>query len=93
MTEYANVWVSHKIIYSQSSTYMGLNCAGPHTCGFFSNNYNICIFILQIFKYQEKLLFNERSQVELGFEFRFYPNHFSFLVLGESFINSFLKQR
>ena len=40
MTEYANVWVLHKIIYSQSSTYMGLNCAGPHTCGFFSNNNN-----------------------------------------------------
>ena len=63
----------------------------------FFTKYSTCIFILQMFKLTKcggKLVLDLRSQYveskELGFESWFYPNYFSFLSLGESFINSFV---
>ena len=60
----------------------------------FFSKYQTCIFIVQIFKCGEKFVFYKPSQYvaskELEFQSWFYTSCFCFLLLGESFINSFI---
>ena len=66
---------------------------------FFSNKHSAYFFFLKIFqltKCGEIFVFNWRSEIveskELGYEFWFCPNCFSFLPLCESFISSFVSE-
>ena len=84
-------WWLFKIICNWFLNNTGLSCVGPLTCLFFSTN------IVPVFSFYRSLNAESLHLIhgikKLGFDSWFYPNCFSFLLLGSYLSNSLFSSR